>query len=174
MFYKIEGKFAAMILFFKKTCRFFLLYFISLVIIISSCRQLDIFEKNTNIPAMKWQYNFNANGTFTITDTLSPYNIYVVLRHTDAYRYNNIWLNVGIEAPGDTIKYKRINILLGNDVNGWDGNGLNDIWEIRNLISANATGFKKGEYHFSIAQVMRDSPLENIMSAGLRIEKATP
>ena len=147
---------------------------IILAVVAASCRQLDIFEKNTNIPGMKWQNNFTVTGTFNITDTASLYNIYIVLRHTDSYKYNNIWLNAGIQAPGDSMQLQKVNLPLANDATGWEGTGMNDIWEVRKLILAEPKPFfkKQGLYTFSISQIMRDNPLENVMSAGMRIEKA--
>lgn len=139
---------------------------------LSSCTQIEIFEKDTSIPGYKWQQGFSARGDFDIKDTVSPYHIYLVLRHTDAYQYNNIWLNVGLQPPGDTMHIQKVNLVLGNDANGWEGSGMNDIWEVRKLLNGDARRFKQpGKYSFSISQIMRDNPLLNIMSVGLRIEK---
>lgn len=138
----------------------------------SSCKNIDLFEKNTPIPGYKWQAAFNIRGSFHISDTVSAYNIYIVLRHTDAYAYNNIWLNVGLQAPGDSLKQQKINLSLGNDAQGWEGVGMNDIWELRKLISGGPRRFKQtGEYHFNITHIMRDDPLPGVMSVGLRLEK---
>ena len=141
---------------------------------LNACNNIDVFEKNTAIPDMQWQNNFNATGTFKITDTISTYNISIVLRHTDAYLYNNIWLNAGLQAPGDTgLQFQKINLTLGSDANGWEGIGMNDVWEVRKLISGTPKRFiKPGDYTFTIGQLMRDNPLQHIISAGLRIEKA--
>ena len=137
-----------------------------------SCRQLDIFEKNTNIPGMQWKSNVAVSGTFMIQDTTVSYNLLIVIRHTDAYRYNNLWLKVGIQAPGDTLRLQRKEFELGNDARGWEGLGMSDIWELRKPLNNIPGRFKKpGLYHFSIYQDMREDPLPNILSAGLRIEK---
>lgn len=148
----------------------------SLVVMIifaaASCRQVEVFEKNTSIPGYKWAADFAATGTFKIEDTLSSYNLYLVLRHTDAYNYNNIWLNVGLQSPGDSLFFQKVDISLGNDATGWEGTGMNDIWEVRKPLALNRRFKKKGEYHFSIFHIMRDNPLPEMMSAGLRVEKA--
>jgi gliding motility-associated lipoprotein GldH len=140
-----------------------------------SCDRSGLFEKNTTIPNMKWKSDFIASGSFDISDTISKYNLYIVLRHTDAFLYNNIWLNVGLQAPGeDSMKMQKINIQLGSDAEGWKGEGMNDIRERRAIISDIAKPFKKsGKYNFSIAQIMRDNPLLHVMSAGFRLEKAS-
>ena len=144
-------------------------------LIISSCKQIDIFEKNTVIPDYEWKSNFVISGSFTITDTISAYSIYLVLRHTDAYKYNNIWLNIGLQPPGDSLIKQKVDLKLGDDANGWEGTGMNDIWELRKLLNGEPRRFKKaGEYKFTIAQIMRDEPLLQVMSAGLRIEKKNP
>ena len=139
-----------------------------------SCREIDLFEKNIAVPNMQWINNYDATGSFIIKDTTSTYNVLIVLRHTDAYLYNNIWLNVGLQAPEDAgLKYQKIKLTLGNDAKGWEGIGMNDIWEVRKLISGVPKKFiKAGTYNFSIAQLMRDNPLQHIISVGLSIQKA--
>lgn len=153
-----------------KRC-FFLIASLCLVIG-NSCTQIDIFEKNTNIPRYEWQPGFSASGDFVIADTVSAYNIYLVLRHTDAYLYNNIWLNVGLQPPGDSLHVQKVNLQLGDDAHGWEGTGMNDIWEVRKLLNGQPRRFKQaGKYHFTIGQIMRDNPLLHVMSVGLRLEK---
>jgi len=137
-----------------------------------SCRQIDVYEKNTPISNYQWQSSFAATGSFTIEDTTAFYNVSIVLRHTDAYAYNNIWLNVGLQSPGDSLYFQKIDLLLGSDATGWEGTGMNDIWEVRKLLNGQARRFKKaGTYQFEILQLMRDEPLKHIMSAGVRVEK---
>ena len=145
---------------------------IACCLFVSSCTQLDVFEKNTVIPDYQWQSSFSAKGSFAITDTTSSYNIMLVLRHNDVYRYNNIWLNIGLQEPGDSMHYQKLDLQLATDAEGWQGSGMNDIWEVRKILNARPMPFKrKGTYSFSIAQIMRDNPLLNIMSVGLRVEK---
>ncbi len=146
---------------------------ISYLLCLASCRQIDVFEKNTSFSKHEWNSKSPATGSFVIADTLSYYNIYVVLRHTDAYKYNNIWLNIGLQAPGDTMYFQKVDLALATDANGWEGTGMDDIWELRKLINGEPKRFKKtGVYQFKIVNIMRDDPLLHVMSAGLRIEKA--
>lgn len=138
-----------------------------------ACKQINVYEKNTAIPNMEWSKDFAATGSFAIDDTLSAYKLFIVLRHTDAYAYNNIWLNVGLQPPGDSMYFQKLDLLLATDAEGWQGTGMNDIWELRKLLNGEPRRFKKtGQYNYKIMQVMRDEPLKNIMNAGLRIEKA--
>jgi gliding motility-associated lipoprotein GldH len=70
---------------------------------------------------------------------------------------------------------QKIDLKLGDDAMGWEGTGMNDIWEVRKLLNGEPKRFKKaGNYNYSISQIMRDNPLKNVMSAGLRVEKKNP
>ena len=149
-----------------------LIAFVSLLILFASCSGSGVFEKNTNIPGYQWNYNFQPRFEFNISDTISQYNLYIVLRHTDNYNYNNIWLNIGTQAPGDTLRSRRFDLSLGSDQSGWEGTGMDDIWELRKSITKGPFRFNKpGLYQFTIAQIMRDNPLKNIISIGMRVEK---
>jgi gliding motility-associated lipoprotein GldH len=161
-----------MIQFLKKYFPSFILLFL-VGFTFTACAKLDVYEKNTSIPRYEWQYNFQPRFDFNISDTGSSYHIFIVLRHTDAYRYNNIWLNIGTKLPGDgTEKKQRFEFTLGNDAHGWEGIGMDDIWEVRKPITKGPVKFQRsGDYQFSIAQVMREDPLANIMSVGVRVEK---
>lgn len=144
---------------------------LSVTTLLYSCEQVAVFEKNVVFPKDEWSRKFESTGSFQIADTISAYNIYVVLRHRDSYNYNNIWVDLGLQSPGDSMYRQKINLTLGNDA-GWEGSGMNDIWEVRKLITTQPRRFKRaGTYNFAIRQIMRDDPLTGIMSAGLRIQK---
>ncbi len=139
----------------------------------SSCRQLDVYEKNVSVSNYQWKSSFVPGFDFEITDTASEYNLYIVLRHTDAYHYNNIWLNITGMIDKDTlVTAPHVEMLLGSEDKGWEGTGMDDIWEVRKAINTKPVPFKKkGLYHFKVAQVMREDPLANVISVGMRVER---
>ena len=146
--------------------------FIAGLLFFISCSPIDLYQKTAVIPAQQWFYNNKPEFTIAINDTTALYNVFVVLRHTDAYKYSNIWLNLGSKAPGDTMRYQNINLTLSNDIKGWEGVGMDDIFEVRKNITPGPVPFKKaGNYLFSVAQIMRDNPLKHILNVGIRIEK---
>jgi len=149
------------------------IFFLLVVIFFTtSCRQIEVFEKNTPIPGYKWSNNFAATGTFEIKDTLSSYNVYIIIRHTDQYEFNNIWMNVGLQSPGDSLFFQKVDLSLGSDATGWEGTGSNDIWEVRKPLALNKRFKKNGDYQFKIFNIMRVDPLPHVMSVGMRVEKA--
>jgi gliding motility-associated lipoprotein GldH len=156
----------------KKNCTVIFLLFTFCFLLFSSCTRLAVYEKDATIPKYEWQYNFVPSFSFTISDTAAEYNLYIVLRHTDAYEYNNICLNVGSQFPADTLSYQRFDLPLATDATGWEGTGMDDIWELRKSITHGPFRFnKQGIYKFTVAQAMREDPLKNVMSVGIRVEK---
>ena len=137
-----------------------------------ACAKIDVFEKNTAFKNQEWQGTVKPTVTFAITDTASLYNLYVVLRHSDAYNYNNIWMNVLTQSPGDTVRKQSLNLILADNKTGWLGSGTDDIFEHRIRITSSPIQFKKsGDYKFAFEQLMREDPLEHVLNVGLRIER---
>lgn len=151
-----------------------LIYFVLLLSTgwFSGCRTMDLYEKHIPIPQHEWKRETPLSGSFIISDTSAEYQLFLVLRHTDAYAYNNIWLNMGLQSPGDSMFIQKLNFSLGDDAQGWYGTGMNDIWEVRKPITDRPRKFvRSGTYNYSIQQIMRDNPLREMMSAGIRVEK---
>jgi len=138
----------------------------------SSCTQVGVFEKNLMIPGHKWDSAFKPSIEFEIADTNSFYNIFLVVRHTDAYNFNNIWVKIRSKSPGDSIAVdQRFDLPLASQ-NQWTGTGMDDIFEHRLLLYNNPVKFKQpGTYKVTIEQVMRENPLQHVMNIGLRVEK---
>jgi gliding motility-associated lipoprotein GldH len=147
---------------------------VALTIFATSCNNtIGVYEKNVEIPNFAWDSSYKPQFSFEITDTISLYNIYVVVRHTDAYRYNNIWMNVYTMVPRDTLNKQRLDLRLATDDKGWLGTGMDDIFEHRILItSAPQKLSKSGIYTFRLENIMREDPLPHVMNVGIRVEKA--
>jgi gliding motility-associated lipoprotein GldH len=137
-----------------------------------SCQKIDLYEKNVTIPRHEWSSSFKPQFKFDITDTSAAYDIFIVLRHNEKYSWNNIWLELATQIPGDTaVRKEKYELGLANN-KGWLGVAMDDIYEQRVRITPrDGVALKKGEYVFTIGHVMRENPLQNIMNIGLRVEK---
>ncbi|MDE3247087.1 MAG: gliding motility lipoprotein GldH [Bacteroidota bacterium] len=139
--------------------------------LLAGCTQLGVFEKNASFKNHAWESSNHPSFTFTISDTTALYNLYVVIRHTDAYRFNNIWLKLSRQGP-DTTYTQQLDLSLANTTQGWLGTGMDDIWEQRIPITEGAFRFRKsGNYTFTLEQIMRQDPLQHVLNAGIRVEK---
>lgn len=140
-----------------------------------ACTRPDgMYEKDIPLPGQQWAGSFRPTFTFDISekDTAYRYNVYIVIRHTDAYDYNNIWIRGSIKQPGDSaIRSDRYDLLLATN-NGWLGTGMEDIYEQRVSIQQSTKFSRPGEYAFTLEQVMREDPLKHILNVGVRVERA--
>lgn len=143
--------------------------------LLTACNTVDLYEKSASIPGHAWASSFKPSFTFTIRDTSVPYKMFFVIRHTDKYSFNNIYINIISKVPGaDTTQTGPLPLELATNEKGWLATGMDDIYEHRIQLSDAGKDFyfrKPGEYTFTVEQIMRQDPLKNVLSAGLRIEK---
>ncbi len=147
------------------------------VVALTGCTTIDLHEKTISIPGHAWETGFKPSFQFSISDTSSLYQPFLIIRHNEKYNYNNIWLTISVLPPGAAIPVTfRTDIRLANNEDGWLGDGMDDIYEhrillLKEMIENNISFRKPGVYTFTIEQIMRENPLENVMDIGLRIEK---
>lgn len=140
------------------------------LLIFASCTTIDVYEKNVVIPKHKWESRFKPNFRFTIKDTSTTYQLFLVLRHNEKYNYNNIWINLYSQPPGDTLHKAAFELVLATNEKGWLASGMDDIYEHRIRLT-DPVWLKAGEYNFIVENIMREDPLLNVMNVGLRVEK---
>lgn len=138
---------------------------------LAGCSTLDVFEKTTFFSKHVWAAAEKPSFTFTVTDTTSLYQLYVVFRHEDAYHFNNLWLNVTTQAPGDSAVTQQVNIQLADNTRGWLGTAMDDVIDHRARITQGPVKLRKGDYTFTLEQTMREEPLQAVLNAGIRVEK---
>jgi len=153
-----------------------LLFLVPCALCLFSCTTIDLYEKSVSIPGHAWKSSYKPSFTFTIKDTSSAYELYLVLRHNDKYSFNNIYVNIYAQTPGaDTAQAIRRDLTLGTDAEGWkDASGMDDIYEHRKPLTEKDQPLyfnKPGDYTFTVEQIMREDPLQNVLNVGLRVEK---
>jgi|SRR5450755_821222 gliding motility-associated lipoprotein GldH len=151
-----------------------ILFFFILVTLFSACTwTTGVFEKNTIFKEHEWPSAVKPDIAFEISDTASSYNIYIVMRHTDAYNFNNIYIRATVKEPGESrAKSGDYDLQLATNGKGWIGTAMDDIYDARLLIQPKTRFRKPGIYHITLEQLMREDPLKSVLSAGLRVERA--
>jgi len=131
-----------------------------------------VFEKNLDFKDHEWPASVIPDIAFDITDTVSLYNLYIVIRHTDAYHYNNMYVRAIVHEPGEKQgKAGDYDLQMSTNGKGWIGTAMDDIYDARLLIQPKTKFTKSGTYHIQLVQLMREDPLKNVLSAGLRVER---
>lgn len=149
-----------------------MIIFVIAILFLDSCVKTNgVYEHMSFFPKQEWSSSQKQSFNFEVTDTAASYRLYLVLRHTDAYNWNNIWVNIEFKAPDTTYMIKREFVLADN--RKWHGTVVDDIVDQRIPFNQNniPTPLKKGKYTFTLQQVMREDPLQHVLNAGIRVEK---
>lgn len=146
-----------------------IIFFLTTVVFFCSCANLGVFEKQVPFANHEWSSKEVPSFNFEIKDTGIAYNLFVVIRHEDAYHFKNIWLNITIKDPDSSYTIKRE--FPFSDNTRWLGSGIDDVIEHRINFNTLPVNLKKGNYTFTLQQIMREDPLQHVLNAGIRVEK---
>jgi gliding motility-associated lipoprotein GldH len=134
-----------------------------------------MYQKQVALNHNVWDHKELASFEFEIEDTDAHYQLYFLIRHTDAYPFSNIWLSINTQMPGDKKGVEsKVEIPLADKNGKWLGRGTGEIYEQLMPLSG-TNGYskftKKGKYKITFQQIMRENPLPEILQVGLRVEK---
>ncbi len=142
------------------------------VLLFVSCDEGTIKDVFVNIPNSNWSYDRPIKTVVDITDPSKPYTISINFRHTEDYRYANIWVRVSIIGPSKKKITERKEFQLALQDGEWLGKGSGNLYSYQ-LVFKEAFKFdSEGKYTFIIEQNMRDNPLKYVSDVGLRVEPA--
>lgn len=142
-----------------------------------SCDPNGVFDVYKSVPN-KWHKDTVVSFKVKAPDSINAYNLFVNLRNTNAYKYNNLFLIVEMNFPHgktikDTLEYK-----MADPSGKFLGSGLTDIKENKLWYKEQVVFKEKGEYIINIQHAMRENgkvngvvQLEGITDVGFRIEK---
>lgn len=135
-----------------------------------TCTTVDLYEKTISLPGHEWKGDYKPEFEFTIKDTISLYQVFFVMRHTEKYNYRNIWINLYSQQPGDTLRKAPFELELATNEKGWLASGTDDIYEHRKQLTQ-PIRLKAGPYKLILENIMREDPLQHVLNVGIRIEK---
>ncbi len=156
---------------YKKVVQIPFLQLVTCILWLSSCQTIDLYERVVSIPQQEWKSSYQPQFTFNIKDTQTRYDIFVLFRHNEKYEFNNIWISITYQLKGQPEVTGQYELPLANN-EGWMGTAMDDLYEHRIRITPpGGLALNAGEYTFTVGQIMRKDPLENVLNVGLRIEK---
>ncbi len=140
-------------------------------LIIISCTSGDVYSDSAQIPGYSWHKNNELELEADIQDTISAFDINLIIRSNNNYPYRNMFLFITTSSPAgqsitDTVEY-----YLADEKGNWYGSGLGDINDLSVPFKTNVIFPQSGSYTFNIRQGMREVELEGVTDIGIRINK---
>ncbi|MCH5600085.1 gliding motility lipoprotein GldH [Niabella ginsengisoli] len=144
--------------------------FLCFLIIFISCKHIDVYEKQVDLPQHEWRKNQNAVIPFNISDS-TYHQLFFVVRHTQRFPFNRLLVKLLVQDTAKkTIKAMHVNLPLTDTAGDWNGIMMDDIYYSR--IKINPPVFlKPGAYRFVLQHTMKEEILSNILNVGIALDK---
>lgn len=157
-------------LFFKIMTKYLAIFLFS-SLVLSSCNSDAVYEQSIAIKDRSWTYDQKPSFAVKIEDNNAKYDLFINLRHTNAYDYSNFFVLLKEKGKGVKDTSYRKQILLAALDGQWYGNSAGSLYEIQHLAKENFTFPDTGVYTFTLEQNMRDNPLKEITDIGIKLVK---
>ncbi|WP_236974464.1 gliding motility lipoprotein GldH [Membranihabitans maritimus] len=148
-------------------------FFSILLLAIFSCENNNIvLEEEIQFNSGSWPVGEVLNAYWEIEDLEAVYRWSISVDHSDQFKYQNLYLLVKSQMPGNKSQEKEISLQLANPNTGvWLGKGsASNI--IQKIVIQDSIKFENtGEYQFNIEQYSRDSTLQGINSISILLER---
>ncbi len=156
-----------------------LLFILGLSFLVVSCDRNRVYDTYKSVPN-GWDKDSIISFKINPPDSTNAYNLFVNLRNTNDYKYNNIYLIVEMVFPhGKTVK-DTLEYRMADPSGKLLGTGLMDVKENKLWYKEDVVFKEAGEYTVNIQQAMRENgkvngvvSLEGITDIGFRIENPT-
>lgn len=145
-----------------------------------SCSERDFVTGGMLSVGNTWDKGEEAVFEIIELDSLQPYNVYLNLRNSHQYAYNNIYLIVSLEYPHGKLEVDTLQYRMAYPNGDWMGDGIGSVKENLLWYKENFLFTEKGNYKLSIEQAVRENgklegekSLKGIIDVGYRIEKVS-
>ena len=111
-----------------------------------------------------WQHSFQPRFEFYHKGYHRPLSAFFCFTGTTKSTTITIYtLTFPSRAPGqDTAQKFHLDLQLATNEKGWEATGMDDIYEHR-IELASPKFLKAGNYKFTLEQIMRENPLQNVV-----------
>ncbi|MGE9516168.1 MAG: gliding motility lipoprotein GldH [Solitalea-like symbiont of Tyrophagus putrescentiae] len=149
-------------------------FFLLGVLSINGCSDKNIImNKHHNIAEFKWYFTDKIIFTTNIEDTAIKYKTNIYIRHTNNYKYSNLFFLVTTVSPSNNKQTYRCEYPLANKDGLWYGSNTSNLYTVSLPIEQLSHFNEPGTWKFIIEQNMRDDTLLEVTDVGIIIKKDT-
>lgn len=148
---------------------------LSLALACAGCSDGVVFQADQEVPDGRWDRAWRPQFTFDITDTVSPQDVYLDLRHTGDYAYRNIYIFASLAGPDGRTYTDTVECTLADPTGRWYGKGtgfiFSDRFQAHVLYKLHNRFPRSGRYTFTLEQAMRTEQLDGVIDVGISVER---
>jgi len=144
---------------------------------LTSCDSNRVFDAYKSVPD-QWHKDSVISFKIIPPDSLKPYNLFVNIRNTSAYKFSNLFLIVEMNFPhGKSVK-DTLEYMMAKPNGEFLGKGFSDVKENKLWYKEGVVFSENGDYEVKIQHAMRENGkikgvehLDGITDIGFRIEQ---
>ena len=123
---------------------------------LASCNS-DVVVSETRAVQGAWDADNVVEFTIPQLDSLKKYDVFLTIRNSNDYKFNNLFLIVSMEFPHgktitDTLEYR-----MANPDGTWMGTGIGSVKENKLWYKENVGFFESGNYQLNIGHAVRNN-----------------
>ena len=157
------------------------LFFGFAFIALSSCNTNVVTTEYKSLPGAVWNKDDVLEFSFSETDTLQKYNMYINVRNDNNFPYSNLYLITSLNTPKGEVLQDTLEYDMALPDGTWLGKGTgssreNKLWYKEKIVFPTS-----GVYTLEVSHAMRKNgniqgvmALEGITDVGLEITKSNP
>ena len=147
---------------------------VSMVLFFCSCEEMKDYQEYKPLKVSGWDLHDTLKFQFDVTDIKPKYNLYLNVRHRDAFEFQNFYIKIFTKMPDGTQKVDIVSMYLSEEDGTWKGLCSGDVCMYSTLIFSRFRFEQAGTYQIMIKHEMRQNQLKNLLDLGLKLEKAPP
>jgi gliding motility-associated lipoprotein GldH len=152
------------------------LFFIAACLLtLVACDPIRVYETNQDFDGAMWRAADTAVFKFAIPDTSLSYNVILNFRNSIDFETSRFFLGYSLSDSANSFTRKRLleyNLFERKSGKPFGDSGLGNIYSHQFLLEQNIVFPSSGFYQVKLNQMMRVDTLEEILSVGIRVEKA--
>ncbi|MEL7251084.1 MAG: gliding motility lipoprotein GldH [Bacteroidota bacterium] len=144
---------------------------LGLLSVLASCGPNFVHESALEIPETGWTYQDSLTAQFEIEDSLTIYNLHLLLEHDERFPFQNFYVQVHTKFPDGQRLSELVSLELANKVGRWLGECSSTTCQLDIPIQEGAYFNQIGEYQITIEQYSRRNPLPGVLEIGFAVEE---
>ena len=156
-----------------------ILVVVILLLLGSSCNNALVFSEFQANPEGSWSRRDAKEFTFTQSDTISKYHLFINIRNDNRFPYSNLFLIADLRFPDGSIIRDTLEYEMALPDGEWLGKGYGSLKENKLWYKENIVFPDSGVYTLQITHAMRQNGdvegvdlLEGVTDVGLQIESS--
>jgi gliding motility-associated lipoprotein GldH len=144
---------------------------LSIVLFTAGCKDNELHSDTKEFNGYQWRWEDPFTTYFEVSDTSQIYDLNLDLIHGVDYAYQNIYLAVTTEFPGDTSVTTLLPIDLAAKSGRWYGKCNGRKCNLRVYLQENIRFQEPGRYSITFEQYTREDTLDALEKISFKITK---